>query len=54
MSPPPQNAENRKVHEIEIGDVKMKIVKRTQEEIRYAQSWAEIEVRKILEGDEGH
>jgi hypothetical protein len=42
-----------KVHEIEIGDVEMKILKRTQEEMRYAQLWAKIETPKILKGDEG-
>lgn len=31
----------------------MKILKRPQEEMRYAQLWAEIEDPKILKGDEG-
>jgi hypothetical protein len=38
---------------IEIGDAEMKTLKRNQEEIRYAQLWAEIEVPKILKGEEG-
>jgi len=53
LSPRPQKDEKMKVHEIEIGDVEMKTLKRTQEEMRYAQLWAEIEVRKIPKGDEG-
>jgi hypothetical protein len=53
LSPRPQNDEKMKVHEIEIGDAEMKTLKRSQEEMRYAQLWAEIEVPKILKGDEG-
>jgi hypothetical protein len=31
-----------------IGDMKMRTLKRTKEEIRYAHPWAELEPRKLL------